>query len=270
MIRRIVFGAVGVILLVYLGLVAYLYFNQRNYFYAPLGRMWELTEAQLEAEAVSIPTADEATVHGWYAAPSSGMPVILYFKGNSGSFTAEYERYQAFALAGYGFLAFDYRGFPASPGTITEANILADALAAYDWLAERGDPILIWGRSLGSAPAVHTASRRDSLGVLLESPFYSAVTVAGERYPYAPVNWLMLDQFRSNEWIAEVASPVFIVHGTDDVVISAANGERLFAEVGNPYALWLEPGGGHGDLWERGLWERAQAFFADVTAPAAD
>ncbi|WP_417584615.1 hypothetical protein [Pelagibacterium sp.] len=99
---------------------------------------------------------------------------------------------------------------------------------------------------------------------MLETPFYSAVTVASERYPFAPVGLLMLDQFQSNEWIGDVQEPVFVAHGTADRTVSVSNGERLFQEAPNPYDVWIEPGADHSDLWARGIWERAQTFFADT------
>ncbi|SDG75746.1 alpha/beta hydrolase [Pelagibacterium luteolum] len=264
MLKRIVIGVVALVVIVYGGLLAYLYANQRAFFFNPTGEVFDPELIGLDAEIVTIPTTENETITGWYAPPDDGMDTILYLKGNSGSFSSEHARFTAFVDAGYGFLAVDYRGFPLSPGTITQDNILADAIAAFDWLAERQDSIAIWGRSLGASPAVWVASQRDAEALLLETPFYSAVSVAAERYPYAPVAWLMLDQFRSNDWIAAVDEPVFVAHGTADRTVSVGNGERLYAEVPNPYDIWIEEGADHGDLWARGIWERAQAFFTDT------
>ena len=102
---------------------------------------------------------------------------------------------------GYGFLAFDYRGFPGSPGEVTEENILADGLAAFDWAAAKGFPVVLWGRSLGSGPATYVASLRDADALLLETPFDSAVAVAADRYGFLPVGLLMPDQFPVDQWI---------------------------------------------------------------------
>ncbi len=37
-------------------------------------------------------------------------------------FRCEHERYEALVGDGYGFLAFDYRGFPGSPGEVTRGQ----------------------------------------------------------------------------------------------------------------------------------------------------
>ncbi|KKB77137.1 hypothetical protein VW35_15550 [Devosia soli] len=246
----------------YGGAVGYMYFNQRAFQYDPHGEITPLANSGLTGgEDVAIPVGDGEVVNGWYHAPQPGKPLIIYYKGNSQSFTAEHERYVRFVADGYGFLAFDYRGFPASPGTLSEANILADSIAAYDWAAAKDFPIVIWGRSLGTGPATHVASQKESLALLLETPFLSAVTVAAERYPVLPVNWVMLDQFRSNEWIAGVTEPVFVGHGTADRTIAVSNGERLYELAPNKDELWIVPGADHSDLWDAGIWDKAKAFF---------
>lgn len=261
LLRRLLLAIVVIVVIVYAAAVGYMYFNQRALQYEATGPITELAEAGVTgAEAVSLPVGDEH-INGWYAPPRAGKPLIVYYKGNSGSFTAEHQRYAQFVSAGYGFLAFDYRGFPASPGQISEAGILADAIAAYDWAAQQGFPMVIWGRSLGTGPATYVASQREARALLLETPYLSAVGVAAERYPLLPVNWVMLDQFRSDLWIAQVSEPVLIAHGTGDTVIDVSNGERLYTLVPNPNELWIVPGAGHSDLWDAGIWAKAEAFF---------
>jgi fermentation-respiration switch protein FrsA (DUF1100 family) len=254
----LILGAVG-----YAGAVGYMYVNQRALQYSATGEMTELADtAVLRAEPIALPVGDDGIINGWYAPPEGDRPVIVYYKGNSGSFSGEHERFAAWTAAGFGFVAFDYRGFPASEGEISEAGILADAEAAFDWAAAQGHPLVIWGRSLGSGPATYIASTREADALLLESPFLSAVSVAAERYPILPVYQVMLDQFRSNEWIADVAEPLFVVHGTADSTIGVSNGERLYALAPNPAELWIIEGAEHGNLWDYGLWDRAQAFYS--------
>lgn len=265
LLKRIAIGVVSLGALAYLAVLGGLYFLQRDFQYDRSGRMFALGETLLtNAEVVSIPSADGSTLAGWYAPPAAGKPVILYFRGNSQSFSREYERYEKFTGDGYGFLAFDYRGFPGSPGEVSEENILADALAAYDWLAAKGFPILLWGRSLGSGPATYVASKREGRALMLETPFDSAVAVAADRYGFLPVGLLMFDQFPVNEWIQDVTEPVFVAHGTGDTVINVSHGERVYQLAPVKAGLWIEPGADHSGLWERGLWERAKAFFEGV------
>ena len=265
-ISRIFIALALVAVLAYGGVVGYMYLNQRALQYSPAGEIFTLSDTTLAAaEAIAIPSGN-SVVNGWYQAPREGMPLIIYYKGNTGSFSEEHERFEQFVADGYGFLSFDYRGFPLSPGEISQASILEDALAAFDWAEARGFPIFIWGRSLGTGPATYVASLRDAEGLLLETPFLSAATVGAERYPYLPVALVMQDQFPVNAWIADVSEPVLIAHGTADKTIDVSNGERLYQLVKNQDELWIEPGADHGDLWDRGIWNHAKAFFDRVMA----
>jgi Dipeptidyl aminopeptidases/acylaminoacyl-peptidases len=267
LIRNLVIGLVALAAIAYVGVIAYMYVNQRALQYVATGTVTALADTALtEAEEVAIPSGG-SVVNGWYQAPSQGMPLIVYYRGNSGSFSAEHERFEQFVADGYGFLSFDYRGFPMSPGEITEANVLADALAAYDWAEEKGAPILIWGRSLGSGPATYVASQRDAKALLLETPFLSATTVASERYPYLPVALVMQDQYHNDQWIKDVTEPVFVAHGTADTVVGVSNGERLYALAPNPVELWIVEGADHSDLWAAGIWSKAKPFFEAALAP---
>ena len=264
--RRILLGSALLGVLAYAGAVGYMYVFQRALQYDAQGPVVALADTNLSgAEDIAVPSGD-GVVNGWYQAPRPGMPLIVYFKGNSGSFSREHERYEQFVADGYGFVAFDYRGFPASPGTITQAGILEDATTLFDWAAAKGFPMVIWGRSLGSGPSSYVASVRDAEALLLETPFLSAATVAAERYPFLPVSLVMQDQFPVNEWMADIAEPVLVAHGTGDTTIDVSNGQRLYDLVPNKDELWIEPGAGHSDLWARGIWSHAKPFFERAMA----
>jgi fermentation-respiration switch protein FrsA (DUF1100 family) len=268
LVRRVVIGLIVLIVLAYGAVLGGMYFFQRDLQYDKTGAITALADtALIGAEEVSIPS-DGSVINGWYEAPEAGKPLIIYYKGNSGSFSYEHERFETWAQAGYGFLAFDYRGFPESPGSITERGILDDSVAAFDWATSKGSPIVIWGRSLGSGPATYVASVREADALLLETPFLSAVNVAAERYPLLPVYWVMQDQFRVDNWIKSVTEPVMIAHGTADTTIDVSNGKRLYELVPHPDELLIVPGGTHGDLWDRGLWSKAEPFFERAEAAA--
>jgi pimeloyl-ACP methyl ester carboxylesterase len=278
--RLLLLVLVALVVVVYLGALGVLFFWQRDFQYDANHPITALAATKLspdKVETVAIPTTDGAKVNGWYEAPQPGKPLIIYYKGNYGSFSEEHERYEAFVADGYGFLAIDYRGFPMTPGQITQQHVLDDALAAYDWAKAKGSPIVVWGRSLGSGPASYVASLRQPDALLLETPFLSAADVAFDRYPYMPVYWLMEDQFPVKDWIVKVKSPVYVVHGTADKTINVHHGRAVYDLVPNKYGLWIVEGADHGDLWKAGIWEKAKTFFTDAengigrpdTAPSA-
>lgn len=261
-IRRLAIGVAVFVVVAYAGVLVAMLLLQRNLQYDRSGRLFALSETELSvAEQVEIPVGQGEHVTGWYQAPAPGKPAILYFRGNSQSFSREHPRYEEFVAAGYGFLAFDYRGFPGSPGELTQAHVLEDGLAAFDWLTAKGAPIVLWGRSLGSGPATYVASEREAEALLLETPFLSAVSVAAERYPYLPVALTMADQYPVEQWIKEVTEPVYVAHGTADSTIPVHHGRGVLALAPNPDAIMIVEGAEHDELWDSGLWEEARAFF---------
>jgi fermentation-respiration switch protein FrsA (DUF1100 family) len=148
-----------------------------------------------------------------------------------------------------------YRGYSVSTGRPTEEGLRQDALAAHEFAAARhpADRIALWGHSLGSGVAVRLASERPIGKLILEAPFFSAVDVAVKMFPFAPVQLLMLDQFRSDLRIGAVTAPVLIVHGERDDVIPIASGERLFALIRSPKRFVRYPQGDHVNLDDFGV-----------------
>ena len=143
--------------------------------------------------------------------------------------------------------------------------MLADSLAAFDWLQPKGGKIVLWGRSLGSGPATYVASERDAAALVLESPFRSAVAVAEKSYGWLPVSLIMLDQYPVERWIRAVQEPVFVGHGTLDPAIDVSNGRRVFELAPHGVTLWIDPEGDHDNLWDHGIWQQARAFIASST-----
>jgi hypothetical protein len=265
--RRLAIGLVVFVVVAYAVVLAGMVVFQRDLQYDRSGKLLALSETALTgATQVEIPVGQGEKITGWYQAPAPGKPAILYFRGNAQSFSREHARYEAFVAAGYGFLAFDYRGFPGSPGELTQAHVLEDGLAAFDWLAAKGSPIVLWGRSLGSGPATYVASLRDADALLLETPFLSAVSVAAERYPILPVGLLMADQYPVDTWIKNVSEPVHVAHGTADTTIPFHHGQDILAQAPHPDGIFVVQGAEHDGLWAKGLWDDAQAFYARAEA----
>ncbi len=260
-VRKIIFWVLAYAVSIYLGAIFFLYMNQRALQYTAGKGLVSLEEAGIDKARLLVVPTDLISVRGWYIPPEEGKPVIVYYSGNSGSFTSFYRRFALMSADGYGFVGFDYRGFPMSPGAISEQNILMDSLAVFDWAAQTGAPLVIWGRSLGSGPATYVASLRDAKVLVLETPFTAAVDVAAERYPFIPLAGIMKDTFLAREWIKNVQEPVFVAHGTADRVIPVHDGEDLFEMAPNGQELWIVEGGTHSSLWSDGLWGRVKAFI---------
>jgi uncharacterized protein len=220
----------------------------------------------------TIATPDGEKLAALYVRPGKDRPTVLLFPGN-GDNIANYGFLGDWLSAhGYGLLAVSYRGYPGSTGSPTEAGLLTDGLAAFDWLAtqDNSSPIVILGRSLGTGVAVNTAAERNAAAVVLVSAYESILAVARATYPYLPVSALLKDSFRSDLRIARVTEPKLFLHGDLDNVIPLSSGKTLFDAAPEPKAFIVQRGHGHNDIWTRALVEELVAFADSVTALAPD
>ena len=259
---KAVAGIAAILAAFYLTAVGYLFVFQRDYVFEPGGTLQAPGEVGLSGvEEIRIKARDGVELLGWYQPAASGMPTVLYFHGNAGSLSRRAEHFRQITQSGFGLLAMSYRGYPGSGGSPSEAAFLSDALEIHDWLAERTDNIVAYGESLGTSVATYVASEREVRALVLEAPFTAALDMAAEAYPWVPVSILMRDPFLSREYVTRVDEPVLILHGTADVVVPVEHGRNLFEAAHEPKSIEIIEGGGHSDLWDRGLWEKVLAFL---------
>lgn len=233
----------------YIAVVAALYFGQRSLLYFPTTvNPAPATVGLRDVEVVTLHTLDGESVILWYAQASSGQPTVLFFQGNGGEIGDRAGRFAAYQAAGFGVAFLSYRGYGGSTGSPTEAGLLTDAQAAYDWLMQQGiDPseLVIIGESLGTGVAVQLAAQHDVGALLLAAPFTATADIAARRYFWLPVHMLMKDQFRSIDHIGRVSAPILIQHGTEDRIVPFDLGRRLYEAVQGQATFIAVPGAGH-------------------------
>ena len=250
----------------YLGLAGLMYLAQRALMYFPeTARTAPATAGFPQAEEVVLDTADGEKVIVWHVPPRGGEPVVLYLPGNGGAQQHRVPRFRKLVADGVGLVALSYRGYAGSTGKPTEAGLINDARAAYDFTAARypAARIAVWGESLGTGVAIALAAERPVARLLLQAPFTSAVDVASAQYWFLPVRFLMKDQFRSDERIGKVTAPVLILHGERDTTVPIGYGERLHQMIRAPKRFVRFPAGGHNNLDQLGATEAALKFLAD-------
>lgn len=263
--RRLLTIAAVAVGAAYLAAISYLFLFQRSYLFVPSGALASPAEKGLaDVAVIGLTAADGTRLAAWYGAPAAGRPTVLYFPGNAGNVSGRAERFRQIRESGFGLLALSYRGYAGSDGAPSERALVADGLAAFDWLAARGGPIVVHGESLGTAVAVQTAAARPAAALVLEAPFTAAVDLAARRYPWVPVSYLMRDPFLSRDHIGRVEEPLLVVHGTADPVVPVAQGRALFEAAKAPKRLLVVEGAGHSDLWRHGLWPAVVQFLAET------
>ncbi len=252
----------------YVAVVVAAYLRQRSMMYFPDAQRVAPEIVQIDADEIWFPSGDGVDLVAWYKAAAPGEPTVLYFPGNAGSVAWRADRMKYIAAKGYGFLFLNYRGYGGSAGSPHEEGLVADGLAAYQQLAQRGVPgesIILFGESLGSAVAVQTASQREVRALILEAPFTSAVDVAVKTYPYLPARWLMKDRFESLNHIKFVGAPVLVIHGETDQVVPFALGKKLYEDALEPKQFMAIPNAGHNELDVPVVRARVEQFIDELT-----
>ena len=151
---------------------------------------------------------------------------ILFSHGNAEDLGMIYDWFNDLArVLRVNIMAYDYTGYGKSNGTASEDNCYNDIDAAYKYLTEvrriQPEQIVLYGRSLGSGPSCYLASKtatcgRSVGGVILQSPLLSAYRVAFN-FRFTMIG----DRFPNIDYAPSIACPVFIIHGTQDEVVSA-------------------------------------------------
>lgn len=151
---------------------------------------------------------------------------------------------------GFAVLGVDYRGFGRSTRELpSEAMAVQDARAAWNWLAREHPQArrYLFGHSLGGAIAVALAAEvHDEAGLIVEGSFTSIPEVVSTfRWGWLPVGPLITQRLDAGARIAQVGSPVLVVHGSHDSLIKPELGRRLYERAAEPKRFVLVEGGSH-------------------------
>jgi fermentation-respiration switch protein FrsA (DUF1100 family) len=209
-------------------------------------------EVGLRARDLTIEAEDGERLHGWFVAaeaPSRGH--VLLCHGNAGNVGDRIDHARLLTSAGFDVLLFDYRGYGRSTGRPSEEGTYRDARAARKALLDRDgvDPsrVVYLGESLGGAVALALALEAPPRGLVLQSTFTSVRAVARLHYPLLPAATVP-DAYPSLDRIADLRSPLLVLHGERDQIAPASHARELFEAAPEPKAIHLFPRLGHNDL----------------------
>ena len=182
---------------------------------------------------------------------------ILIFHGNAGDIGDRVEKFKRFIDADHGLLFLEYRGYGGNPGKPTEKGLYSDANAALNFLFKQhifSDKIILYGESLGCGIAAKLSSENTFAATILEAPYTSIADVAQRHYWFLPAKWLVLDRYEILEIINNIKSPLMVIHGEQDNVISIEFGKKVFEAAPEPKEALFISNAGHNNLFD---------FYAD-------
>ena len=217
-----------------------------------------------------IPVAEGVAVGARLHPAGAAAPTILFFHGN-GEIVADYDELAPFyQRLGVNFLPVDYRGYGRSDGEPTVTAMMQDCHRIFTYvrknLPEMGyrGPLIVMGRSLGSASALELASAYPErlAGLIIESGF----AYAGPLLQLLGVN---LDAvkfqepagFRNVDKIRAYTGPTLIIHAEHDHIIPLSDGQALYDAAGAADKTFLKiPQANHNDILFQGFKEYMAAI----------
>ncbi|MBU0996294.1 MAG: lysophospholipase [Proteobacteria bacterium] len=215
------------------------------------------------ALAMDIPVDDNVTIGAQMHISSPSSPTILFFHGN-GEIVSDYgDLGPVYNQNGINFLVVDYRGYGRSTGSPTVSNMMNDAHAilkyARQWLTKENfsGPLIVMGRSLGSASALELAANcSDGFdGLIIESGFAYAIPLLNLLGANTDVlNIREKNEFDNIHKIKHFSKPTLVIHAEFDHIIPYTDGKALFDASPAPEKKLLKiPQADHNTIFSYGM-----------------
>ncbi len=215
------------------------------------------------AAALLIQTDTDIQIGAYFHMNEKSGPNILFFHGN-GEIAAEYnELGSIYNRMGINFLAADYRGYGRSNGRPTVTGMMNDSRSILDytqsWLRDNGysGPVVLMGRSLGSASALELADscKNEINGLIVESGFsYTTPLLKLLGVDSNAIGYKEEIGFRNIEKIKSFNKPTLIIHAEHDHIIPFSDGQALFEASPDPHKVMLKiPNANHNDIFAHGF-----------------
>jgi len=163
LVKKILRRMLLVIVAIYAGLLVYAVFLSDGMIFLPHPSSYKDT-----AEILKLTSANGNKISALYLANPSAKFTLLVSHGNAEDLDDDRDWLEKLRRAGFSVFAYDYQGYGTSEGKPSEQALYDDENAAYDYLVAKlktaPQRIVIFGRSVGSGPAVNIAARRPAAG----------------------------------------------------------------------------------------------------------
>ncbi len=260
MFLRILGYLMAVILIFAVVIWLYVRFQEKWGIFHPSGyeRTWfeQVSQFSEELEPVEFEAGDGVNLTGIWRAGRERSPAIIFFHGNAGNITSRLWWFELVVPEGWSALLFDYRGYGLSAGKPGEEGLYKDVEGAVNYVRGRQEgKIYLHGKSLGTVMAARGTRESEVAGVILESGFPDAVSMAHTILPLPGIRYFMTVRLELVKYIRQAERQhgnfsKLVVHGTKDRIVPFHLGKQLYRQLSVPKEKWFIEGAGHNDLVE--------------------
>ncbi len=217
-----------------------------------------------------IPVSDGIVIGSRFYAVDKSAPVILFFHGN-GEIVEDYDDLASvYERMNVNFFPVDYRGYGKSTGQPSVSTMMSDSHEIFEYVSAflrneaYSGPLIVMGRSLGSASALELAEnyqdRIDALviesGFAFALPLLQLIGIDTSRLGISEEQG-----FSNYEKIENYEKPTLIIHAEFDHIIPFSDGKFLFDNSpAKDKNLLMIPGANHNNIFALGLQEYLQSI----------
>ena len=257
------------IFLCYLLFLLILFVFQRKLVYFP--EKYSIVQQQELAERLNLrlwPSKDNYLGLMSKSANTAYKGTIIVFHGNAGSAINRIYYSQALEKLGYRVILAEYPGYGARDGLPSETTMISNGIETLKRaLNDFGDPIFLWGESLGSGVVggIMQTGRIQVKGLVLVAPFDGLANVAQHYYWFFLAKWLVRDEFNNIKNLQNYQGSIAILLADEDEIIPNKYSLTLFDSLYNRKRLWLFKDAGHNSLPlapELPWWQEVMQFVA--------
>jgi hypothetical protein len=230
------------------------------------------------ARDVMVPVHRDVRLHVRIHPAEDARVAVVLFHGN-GELVADYDTFAPrYREAGVTLAVVDFRGYGHSEGFPSFRTVVSDAPKVVDEIRPALDsgrgplPIVVLGRSLGSACAAEIAKRQPPgvVGLVIESGFGDLAAFVRRRGMRVdgPLPDHDMEAFCPLRKLGQCSLPLLVMHGARDQLIDPREARLLFDAAASPRKkLVLIEGHGHNDVLQASAYWRALTEFLREVVP---
>jgi len=225
---------------------------------------------------ILVPVEERVIVGGKCHISNRNAPNILFFHGN-GEIVSDYDDFTPFFLnIGFNFIPVDYRGYGFSTGFPSVTSMMRDCHVIFshveEWLENErmSGPLVVMGRSLGSASALEIAGHYEQRlgGLIIDSGFACTGPLLEHLgLDTAAIQFAEENGLRNLSKISRFHKPALVVHGEDDEIIDVSEARKLYETCpAEEKRLLVIRSAGHNDLFiiGRDLYRESLGWLKNV------
>ncbi|MBN1660074.1 MAG: alpha/beta hydrolase [Anaerolineae bacterium] len=230
-------------------------------------------DAEIYYRDLVLTTEDGVEIAAWYVPASAHAPrgTILLAHGLMDRKATMLQIVPWLHEAGYHVMLVDFRGHGESekrPTTVGREEVF-DLQAALDWLEEEGAAERVGGlgMSLGAAALVNTAAHDVRIDALVLDSLFARWGDTDFAADYRlPPDWLVPGVPVPIDIIGTLHIPLYIIHGTADILTEEEHAYRLHEAANDPKQLWVNDSGHAWSAWTypEEYKERVLSFFDEA------